>query len=73
MDDGPPVNLLSAAQLRFLARVMCVRPNAVLHSRGDASGWSLAVEESRRDEPGRPLLTARLGRDGTVRTKRDWL
>jgi hypothetical protein len=70
---GPPVNLLSAAQLRFLARIRGLRPGAELHWRGDARGWSLDVAQSRRDMPPKRLLTARLDRDGTVRTKWNWL
>jgi hypothetical protein len=67
------VNLLSAGQLRFLARIRGVRPNAELHWRGDASGWLLAVGESHAGAPPRPLLTAHLDRDGTVKTTRSWL
>jgi hypothetical protein len=67
------VNLLSAGQLRFLARIKGLRPNALLTWGDDAGGWSLEVAERRRDEPTRPLLTARLGRDGTVETRSQWL
>jgi hypothetical protein len=73
MEQGPPVNLLSAAQLRFLARVKSLRPAAALRWRGDAKGWSLDVVEERGDAPSRPLLAARLGRDGTVKTTRSWV
>jgi hypothetical protein len=73
MQQGPPVNLLSAAQLRFLARVRGLRPNAVLRWRDDAGGWSLDVADPGPDTPSRPPFTARLERDGSVRTKRDWL
>jgi hypothetical protein len=67
------VNLLSAGQLRFLARVRALRPNAELEWRGDASGWSLAVGESHGDAPRRPFLTARLDRNGTVKATRSWV
>jgi hypothetical protein len=73
VEDGPPVNLLSAAQLRFLGRIKGLRPNLVLAWEGDAQGWSLDVTEPRPDAPGAPLLTARFERDGTVRAKRSWL
>ncbi|MEA2385318.1 MAG: hypothetical protein QOH72_5289 [Solirubrobacteraceae bacterium] len=67
------MNLLSAGQLRFLARIKGLRPNALLSWGDDAGGWSLEVAEPQRDEPTRPLFTARLGRDGTVETPRQWL
>ena len=73
MEQGPPVNLLSAGQLRFLARVRALRPNAELQWRGNASGWSLAVGESHGDAPRRPVLTAHLDRNGTVKATRSWV
>jgi hypothetical protein len=72
-EQSPPVNVLSAAQLRFLARIKGLRPEAELRWRGDASGWSLDVAQSRRDMPPKRLLSARLDRDGTVKTMRSWL
>ena len=67
------MNLLSAGQLRFLARVRALRPNAELHWRGDASGWSLAVGETHGDASRRPLLTAHLDHNGTVKATRSWM
>jgi hypothetical protein len=73
MEQGPPVNLLSAGQLRFLARVRALRPTAELQWRGDASGWSPAVEESHGEAPRRPLLTANLDRNEMVKATRSWV
>ena len=65
--DGPPVNLLSAGQLRLVARVKSVRPTAELRWVRDGSGWSLEVFEQGRRQS-RLLLSARLDRDGTIET-----
>jgi hypothetical protein len=73
MEQGPPVNLLSATQLRFLGRIKTLRPTAEMHWRGDAAGWSLDVVEHSTGAPDKPVLAARLDRDGTVETTRSWL
>jgi hypothetical protein len=73
MDEGPPVSLLSAKQLRFLARIRTLRPTAELRWRTESGGWSLDVVEQRNDKACRSLLKARLGSDGTIRTGRSWI
>jgi hypothetical protein len=73
MEQGPPVNLLSGTQLRFLARIKTLRPAAKMHWRGDGAGWSLDVVEPSKGAPDKPLLAARLDRDGTIETTRSWL
>lgn len=67
------MNLLSGAQLRFLARIRALRPAAELQWSGDADGWSLDVVEQSRGAPSRRVLAARLDRDGSVVTTRPWL
>ena len=73
MDQGPPVGLLSAKQLRFLARIRTLRPTAELRWRTGSAGWSLDVVEHGNDDACKSLLKARLGSDGTIRTARSWL
>ena len=73
VEQGPPVNLLSAAQLRFLGRLKTLRPAAEMRWRGDSAGWSLDVVEQSKGAPDKPVLAARLDPDGTVETTRFWL
>ena len=72
-DQGPPVNALSGKQLRFVARIRALRPAAELRWRSGRGGWSLEVVERIAGAPDKPLLKARLGSDGTIRTMRSWL
>lgn len=71
MDQGPPVNLLSAAQLRLLARIRGLRPDAEIRWSGDELGWSVEVIDS--DRGGRPIYTARLHRTGSITAARSTL
>jgi hypothetical protein len=73
MEQGPPVNLLSAKQLRFLARIRTLRPTAELRWQEGKAAWSLDVVEHGKDDVGKSLLKARLGSDGTIRTMRSWV
>jgi hypothetical protein len=73
MEQGPPVNLLSGKQLRFLARIRTLRPAAELHWRGDGAGWSLEVVEHAEGKPDKPLLAARLDCEGRIKNARSWL
>jgi hypothetical protein len=72
-EQGPPVNLLSGAQLRLVARIRTLRPSAELRWRGDGGGWSLEVVEHARAGPDRTVFAARLDSDGTIETTRAWL
>jgi hypothetical protein len=73
MEQGPPVNVLSAKQLRFLARIRTLRPAAELRWRKGNGGWALDVVQHGNGDEGRSLLKARLGSDGTIRSMRSWL
>jgi hypothetical protein len=73
MEQGPPVNLLSGTQLRFLARIRTLRPSAELRWRGDGTGWSLEVVEHSKEEPDKSLLAARLDCEGRIKSTRSWL
>jgi hypothetical protein len=73
MDEGPPVNVLSGKQLRFVARIRTLRPTAELRWCAGREGWSLEVVEHSSEKPDKALLRARLGSDGTIRTIRSWL
>jgi hypothetical protein len=73
MDDGPPVNLLSGKQLRFLARIRTLRPAAELRWHSGSAGWSLDVVEHGKDDVCKSLIKARLGSDGTIRMGRSWI
>jgi hypothetical protein len=72
VEQGPPVNLLSGAQLRLLARIRTLRPTAELQWEGDGEGWSLKVVEVAKEHAPRHLLEARLNSDGTIETTRAW-
>lgn len=73
MYEGPPVNVLSGKQLRFLARIRTLRPTAELRWEAGSAGWSLDVVEHGKNDGCKSLLKARLGSDGTIRTVRPWL
>ena len=72
-EAGPEVNLLSAKQLRFVARIRALRPAADFHWHEGRACWSLDVVEHGTDDRCRSLLKARLGADGTIRNVRSWL
>jgi hypothetical protein len=73
VEAGPQVNLLSAKQLRFVARLRALRPGAELRWQKGNACWSLDVVEQGNDDRCRTLLKARLDADGTVRSIRSWL
>ena len=73
VEAGPQVNLLSAKQLRFVARIRALRPGAELRWEEGRGCWSLDVVELGNDDRCRSLLKARLGADGTIRNIRSWL
>jgi hypothetical protein len=71
MDQGPPVNLLSPAQLRLVARMRTVRPAADVRWTGDERGW--LVELVIPDGGGRVVYSARLHRTGEISDARNAL
>jgi len=73
VEAGPQVNLLSAKQLRYVARIRALRPGAELRWQKGRACWSLDVVEQDKDDRCRSLLKARLGADGTIRNVRSWL
>ena len=61
---GPPVDLLSASQLRALARVRAKYPRASLLWRADRAGWTLELRRPAHGGATRTVQVIRFGRDG---------